>query len=67
VQGKYDSQSKTLRVVSRSISEMRLNIPPQWTPLELSWDGLVLDRIEKPGCYLLSIDKELLNARRCTD
>lgn len=67
VQGKYDAESKTLRIASRSISEMRLNIPAQWAPSDLYWDGLPLQHLEKPGCYLLSIGKELLNASPCSE
>ena len=67
VQGKYDRESRSLHVVSRSISEMRLTIPPQWAPASLYWDGLALAPVEKPGCYLLSIDKELLNAAPCPE
>ncbi|MGA7235959.1 MAG: hypothetical protein WBY44_09780 [Bryobacteraceae bacterium] len=65
VQGKYDAEFKTVQIVSRSVSEMRVTIPPQWVPADLYWNGLEIENIVKPGCYLLTIDKELLNAAPC--
>jgi hypothetical protein len=44
---------------------MRVNIPPQWVPADLYWNGLSIEDLAKPGCYLLTIDKELLNAAPC--
>ncbi len=65
VQGRYDPESKTVRIISRSVAEMRLKIPPQWVPSDLYWNGLELENLAKPGCYLLTIEKELMNARAC--
>jgi hypothetical protein len=66
VQGKYDPEAKTVQILSRSITEMRVTIPPQWLPADLYWNGLVIENLAKPGCYLLTIDKELLNAAPCS-
>lgn len=66
VQGKYDAEWKTIQIVSRSIVEMRVNIPPQWVPSDLYWNGLELEDLAKPGCYVLTVDKELLNAGPCS-
>src|SRR5581483_5672332 len=65
VQGRYDAATKTLRILSRSISEMRVTLPPEWAPVALEWDGLAIQTLDKPGCYLLSIDQEFLNAAPC--
>lgn len=65
VQGRYDPEFKTVQIVSRSVSEMRVTIPPQWVPSDLYWNGLAVEDLAKPGCYLLTIDKELLNAAPC--
>ena len=65
VQGRYDAEFKTVQIISRSVTEMRVNIPPQWAPSDLYWNGLSIEDIAKPGCYLLTIDKELLNAAPC--
>lgn len=66
VQGKYDPELKRVQIVSRSVSEMRVVIPPQWAPLHLYWNGLAVEDLAKPGCYRLTIDKELMNAAPCS-
>jgi len=66
VQGKYDPEFKTVQIMSRSVSELRVTIPPQWTPAGLYWNGLAIEDLAKPGCYLLTIDKELMNAAACS-
>lgn len=66
VQGKYDSEDKTIQIISRSVAELRVTIPPEWVPADLYWNGVSLEDLAKPGCYLLTIDQELLNAAPCT-
>ena len=52
--------------MSRTIKEMRVTVPPQWAQdSRLSWNGLALEKIEAPGCYLLTMEKELLRAAKC--
>jgi predicted esterase len=65
VQAKYDPETKGIDLVSRTVTEMKVTIPPQWVPAVLSWNGLTLEDINKPGCLLLTIDKELLHAAVC--
>lgn len=65
VRGKYDPEQKEILVISRGVAEMRLTIPEAWAGASLLWNGLALDKIDKPGCVLLTIDKELLHARAC--
>jgi hypothetical protein len=65
VEGRYDPEFKIVHILSRSIAEMRVTIPPQWVPSDLYWNGLAIEDLAKPGCYLLTIDKELLNAAPC--
>ena len=66
VRGRYDAGAKRVEIVSRSITEMRVTIPEQWVPSDLFWDGLEMEKLDKPGCYLLTVDKELLNAAPCS-
>ena len=66
VQGKYDPQWKTIQILSRSITEIRVRIPAEWSPADLYWNGLEMENLSKPGCYLLTVDKELLNAAPCS-
>ncbi len=65
VQGKYDPETKGIDIISRTVTEMKVNLPPQWLPALLSWNGLTLENISKPGCLLLTIDKEILHAATC--
>jgi hypothetical protein len=44
---------------------MRVTVPEQWAGAGLFWNGLSLEKIERPGCLLLTIDKELLHAAAC--
>jgi hypothetical protein len=44
---------------------LRVTIPPAWVPGDLYWNGVSLEDLAKPGCYLLTTDQELLNAAPC--
>lgn len=65
VQGKYDPAQKQILIISRTVTEMRLTVPAAWAGAGLWWNGLALDKIDKEGCVLLTIDKELLHADSC--
>jgi hypothetical protein len=65
VQAKYVPEEKSMQIISRTITEMRVTIPPQWAPLSLLWNGLTMQDVETPGCYLLKLDKELLHSSPC--
>jgi predicted esterase len=66
VQGKHDPEDKNIRIISRSVTELRVTIPQEWIPADLYWNGVSLEDLSKAGCYLLTIDQELLNAAPCT-
>jgi hypothetical protein len=66
VQGQFLAAEREVQIVSRSVREMKVTIPPDWArDSRLSWNGLALEKIESPGCFLLTIEKELLRAARC--
>jgi predicted esterase len=65
VQGKFLRDDNLVLVISRSVMEMRVTIPEQWVGAGLLWDGLSLEKIGKPGCILLTVEKELLHAGEC--
>jgi len=65
VQGKYDPTQKQILIVSRTVTEMRVTVPEAWAGAGLFWNGLTLEKIDKPGCIRLTIDKELLHAGPC--
>jgi hypothetical protein len=65
VQGTRNAEDKTIRIISRSVTELRVTIPQEWVPADLYWNGVSVEDLAKPGCYLLTIDQELLNAAPC--
>jgi predicted esterase len=65
VQGEHDPEDKTIRIISRSVTELRVIIPPEWVPGDLYWNGVSVEDLSKSGCYLLTVDQELLNAAPC--
>jgi predicted esterase len=68
VQAKYDASDKGIQIITRAVKELRVTIPEQWAQGgRLYWNGLSLERIEKPGCVLLTIDRELLHSAPCVN
>lgn len=65
VQGKYDPAQNQILIISRTVTEMRVTVPAAWAGASLLWNGLALEKIDKAGCVLLTIDKELLHTRPC--
>ena len=65
VQGKYDREDKLVLVISRAVTGMRVTLPEEWVGSGLMWNGLSMDKIEKPGCIELTIEKELMHASAC--
>jgi hypothetical protein len=66
VDARYLPADNEIQIISRTIKEMSVTIPPQWANgSKLYWNGLALERVEGPGCYQLTIDKELLRAAKC--
>jgi hypothetical protein len=65
VQAKYAPEEKELQIVSRTVTEMQVTIPPQWVPAVLNWNGVPLEKLEAPGCRLLTIEKGLENVKPC--
>jgi hypothetical protein len=66
VQAKYLAAEREIQIVSRTVREMRVTVPPQWAAdSRLYWNGLALEKIEGPGCFVLSEENELLHANRC--
>jgi hypothetical protein len=65
VQGKYLPADKEIQIVSRTVTEMRVTVPPEWAGSKLVWNGVPLDAAVEPGCRLLTNEKELLHAAKC--
>jgi hypothetical protein len=65
VQAEYLPVEKTIQIISRTVTEMRVTVPQAWVPGALLWNGLALEEIKEPGCWALSMQKEILHAERC--
>jgi predicted esterase len=65
VQAEYLPAEKMIQIISRTVTEMRVNIPPAWVPGSLMWNGLPLEEMKEPGCWALAIQKEILHAEKC--
>jgi predicted esterase len=65
VEAQYLPDQHEVQIVSRTITEMRVTVAPGWVPAKLLWNGLTLENLKEPGCWALTIQKELLNAAKC--
>lgn len=65
VEAQYLPADKEIQIVSRMVAEMRVTIPPHWLPATLFWNGLSLENLKEPGCWVLTVEKELLHATKC--
>ena len=65
VKAEYQPDSHQIIVISRSVTEMRITIPPDWVPVDLAWNGLTLDNVKTAGCQALKLEKELLHTAPC--
>lgn len=65
VQAQYLPADKEIQIISRTITEMRVTVPPEWVPATLLWNGLTLENLKEAGCLTLSVEKELLRAEKC--
>ena len=65
VQAQVQPAEKEIQIVTRTITELRITVAPQWVPATLLWNGLSLENIKESGCWLLAVEKELLHAEKC--
>lgn len=65
VQAKYLPEEKEVQIVSRTVTEMRVEIPAQWVPAVLNWNGVPVEDVDAAGCRLLTMEKEIEKASGC--
>jgi hypothetical protein len=65
VQAAYLPAEKEIRIVSRAVTELRVTPPEAWMPAVISWNGTPLESVDKPGCWTLSMQKEIPSAKPC--
>ena len=65
VEAQFLPADKEIQIVSRTVTEMRITVPPHWVRATLLWNGLTLENLKDPGCWMLSMQKEILHAEKC--
>ena len=65
IQGRYLPDQKELLIISRVVTQIRVRIPAEWTPISVSWNGLDVMKAESAGCWTLSIEKDPPEAAKC--
>lgn len=66
VQATYLPGQKEILLISRSVAQMRVRVPAEWTPVAISWNGADVVKAESAGCWLLDASKEPLSAAPCS-
>jgi dienelactone hydrolase len=67
VQAKYLPEDHEVQIISRAVTAMQVTVPRQWVPAVLNWNGVPLEKLESPGCRLLTIEKALQNTAACPE
>ena len=65
LQAKYVAGEDEIQIATRTVTELRVTIPPEWVPATLYWNGLALEAIRTPGCLALTMRDELLHSEKC--
>jgi len=65
VKAQYSAEEHEVQIVSRTAIEMRVTLPAAWMPARLLWNGLTLENLKEPGCWLLTVQQELLHSAPC--
>jgi hypothetical protein len=65
VQGRYSPDQQELLIISRMVTQLRLKIPAEWAPVNVSWNGLDVLKADAAGCWVLSIEKDTPESSRC--
>ncbi|MBI4908062.1 MAG: hypothetical protein HY820_30840 [Acidobacteria bacterium] len=63
-QAQYQSEAKEIVIISRTVASLQVDVPPQWAPVSINWNGVQVATPQTPGCYIVSI-KNPGNARPC--
>ena len=65
VKAEYMPEYHQVVLISRAVTEMKVTLPPEWVPGDLLWNGLTIENVKTPGCYMLRLERELLHAGPC--
>jgi dienelactone hydrolase len=54
VQAEYFPDTSEVLAITRGVAELRLDLPAHWVPSEINWNGNVVGKAAKPGCWLVT-------------
>lgn len=57
VQASYFSDSREIMIVSRTVSALKIMVPPAWAPVSISWNGSQAAKPQEGGCLELSLQE----------
>jgi hypothetical protein len=55
VQGRFLADTREILVVTRGVGELKMQVPPQWAPARVNWNGNDLGSAERPGCWIIAL------------
>lgn len=53
VHGEFLAEAKEIMLVSRGVRSMNVEVPQEWAPVRLTWNGLELSTAAEYGCWTL--------------
>lgn len=53
IRGEFDPSSRDLLIITRGVGEVKLNLPAEFTPAKVNWNGNQMGELENAGCYML--------------
>jgi hypothetical protein len=65
VQAEVQPETKEIVVITRGIVQLKLNLPPQWAPAVVNWNGPSEAKLEMPGCHLLTSSTGAVSVEPC--
>lgn len=55
LQASYSPDSKEVTIISRTVAELQINIPEQWVPATINWNGNPMASPQTTGCFVISL------------
>ena len=65
VQAEVQPETKEIVVITRGIVQLKLNLPPQWAPAVVNWNGPSAANLPTPGCHLLTAGASAVSVEPC--
>lgn len=53
IRGEFNPETRDLFVITRGVGEVKLNLPEEFVPAKVNWNGNQMGDLDKAGCYML--------------